>query len=94
MDPIKIVVAGDNYLFTKGMECLIEESPYFDLSASVQSEAELIDAISYKKADVLAIDVSSIGWNTDTLNKLKKYAPLLKILAFNTVKAKDWATSF
>jgi DNA-binding NarL/FixJ family response regulator len=89
MDPIKIVVAGDNYLFTKGMECLIEESPYFELSASVQSEAELIDKLSNKKADVLAIDVSSIGWNQGILTRLKKYAPLLKVLAFNTVQNKS-----
>jgi DNA-binding NarL/FixJ family response regulator len=89
MDLIKIVVAGDNYLFTKGMECLIEESPYFELSASVQSEAELIDKISNKETDVLAIDVSSIGWNPDILNRLKKYAPQIKILAFNTVQNKS-----
>lgn len=88
MDPIKIIVAGDNYLFTKGMECLIDEFPYFELSGSVQSEAELIDKISNKKADVLAIDVSSIGWNPDILTRLKKYAPLLKVLAFNTVQNK------
>jgi DNA-binding NarL/FixJ family response regulator len=89
MDPIKIVVTGNNYLFTKGMECLIEESPDFELTASVQSEAELIDKLSHKQTDVLAIDVSSIGWSTDTLNRLKKYAPLLKILAFNTVQNKS-----
>jgi DNA-binding NarL/FixJ family response regulator len=89
MDPIKIVVAGDNYLFTKGMECLIEETPYFDLAASVQSEAELIDKLSNRQADVLAIDVSSIGWNQDILTRLKKYVPELKVLAFNTVQNKS-----
>lgn len=89
MDSIKIVVAGDNYLFTKGMECLIEESAYFNLSASVQNEAELIDKISHRQPDVLAIDVSSIGWNQDIVNRLRKYAPLLKVLAFNTVQNKS-----
>jgi DNA-binding NarL/FixJ family response regulator len=88
MDPIKIVVAGDNYLFTKGMECLINESPNFDLLATVQNEPELIDKLSNKYADVLAIDVSSITWDKDILNKVKKYAPLLKILAFNSVQQK------
>ena len=73
-------------MFTKGMECLIEESPDFELTASVQNEAELVDKISAKKTDVLAIDVSSIYWNHDILNRLKKYAPLLKILAFNSVQ--------
>lgn len=86
MDTIKIVVAGDNYLFTKGMECLIEESPDFELMASVLNGAELIDKISARKADVLAIDVSSIDWNHDILNRLKRYAPSLKILAFNSVQ--------
>jgi DNA-binding NarL/FixJ family response regulator len=89
MDPIKIVVAGNNYLFTKGMECLIGESPYFKLTASVQSEAELIDKVSNKKTDVLAIDISSLGWNQDVLNRLKKYVPELKILAFNAVQNKS-----
>jgi len=86
MEPVKIVVAGDNYLFTKGMECLIEESPYFELSASVLSEAELIDKVSSRQVDVLAIDVSSIEWEQDLFNRLKKYAPMLKVLAFNSVQ--------
>jgi DNA-binding NarL/FixJ family response regulator len=86
MDPIKIIVAGDNYLFTKGMECLIEESPSFMLSASVQNEAELIDKVSSRQTDVLAIDVSSIAWDQDLLNRVRKYSPEIKILAFNGVQ--------
>ena len=86
MEPIKIIVAGDNYLFTKGMECLIEESPCFKLSASVQNEAELIDKVSSRQTDVLAIDVSSIEWDLDLLNRVRKYAPEIKILAFNGVQ--------
>jgi DNA-binding NarL/FixJ family response regulator len=86
MDPIKIIVAGDNYLFTKGMECLIEESPSFMLSASVQNEAELIDKVSSRHTDVLAIDVSSIEWDQDLLNRVRKYSPEIKILAFNGVQ--------
>lgn len=89
MEPIKIVVAGDNYLFTKGMEYLIEESPYFELSASVLNEAELIDKLSARQADVLAIDASSIEWDQALLNRVKKYAPEIKILAFNSVQQRN-----
>jgi len=89
MDPIKIIVAGDNYLFTKGMECLIEESSDFEHSATVQDEVELIDKLSNKQADVLAIDVSSIGWNADIQNRIRKYAPRIKVLAFNNVQQKS-----
>lgn len=89
MERIKIVVAGDNYLFTKGMECLIEESPLFDLAGTVLNEAELIDRLCDKKVDVLAIDVSSIGWSEDILKRVMKYAPEMKILAFNTVQQRN-----
>ncbi|HTA26150.1 MAG TPA: response regulator transcription factor [Bacteroidia bacterium] len=89
MEQIKIVVAGDNYLFSKGMECLIEESPLFDLAGTVLNEIELIDKLSNKQADVLAIDISSIGWSEDMLKRVMKYAPELKILAFNTVKQRN-----
>jgi DNA-binding NarL/FixJ family response regulator len=89
MDPIKIVVAGNNYLFTKGLECLIEESPSFYLAASVQNEVELIDKLSGKAADILVIDVSSIDWNPAILNRVRKYSPNLKVLVFNTVQQKN-----
>jgi DNA-binding NarL/FixJ family response regulator len=93
MEPIKIAVAGDNYLFTKGMECLIEESPYFELTDTALNEAELVNKISGKEVDVLAIDVSSIGWNEDTLHRLRKFAPNLKILAFNTAQQRNIVSS-
>jgi DNA-binding NarL/FixJ family response regulator len=89
MERIKIVVAGDNYLFTKGMECLIEESPLFELAATVQNEIELVDKLSSKHADVLAIDISSIGWSEDVVKRVMKYAPAVKILAFNTVRQRN-----
>lgn len=84
MDPIKIIVTGSNYLFSKGMECLIKESPDFELTAMVADEFELIDKLSNKEADVLAIDLTSIEWTQTLYNKIKKCAPSLKILAFNT----------
>ncbi len=89
MERIKIVVAGDNYLFTKGMECLIEESLLFELAGTVLNEIELIDKLSNKQADVLAIDISSIGWSEDILKRVMKYVPGLKVLAFNTVKQRN-----
>ena len=89
MEQIKIVVAGDNYLFSKGMECLIEESPLFELAGTVLNEIELIDKLSNRQADVLAIDISSIGWSEDILKRIMKYASGLKILAFNTVKQRN-----
>lgn len=89
MERIKIVVAGDNYLFTKGMECLIEESEHFELAGTVLNEIELIDKLSNKQANVLAIDVSSVGWSEDILKRVMKYAPGLRILAFNTVQQRN-----
>lgn len=89
MERIKIVVAGDNYLFTKGMECLIEESEHFELAGTVLNEIELIDKLSNKQANVLAIDVSSVGWTEDILKRVMKYAPGLRILAFNTVQQRN-----
>ncbi len=89
MERIKIIVAGDNYLYTKGMECLIEESPSFELSATVQDEPELIDKLSNKGADVLAVDLSSIEWDADLLKRIVKYCPDIKILAFNTAQQKN-----
>jgi DNA-binding NarL/FixJ family response regulator len=89
MDPIKIIVAGDNYLFAKGMQCLIEETPYFEMTACVQDESELIDKLSGKQAQVLAMDLSSIDLDADLLERIKKYSPHIKILVFNTVRQKN-----
>jgi DNA-binding NarL/FixJ family response regulator len=86
MERIKIVVAGDNYLFTKGMECLIEESGDFELVGVVENKAELIDKITSKDADVLAIDVSSIGWNEEVAARVRRCGPDMRILVFNTVQ--------
>ncbi len=88
MDPIKIIVAGSNYLFSKGMESHIKESPLFELTAMVADEFELIDKISNTEADVVAIDLSSIEWTQALHTKVMKYGPSLKILAFNTVQQK------
>ena len=38
---------------------------------------------------MLAIDISSIGWSEDIVKRVMKYAPDVKILAFNTVQQRN-----
>ena len=70
-------------MFIKGMECLIEESPEFELAAMVKDEIELIDKLSNRKADVLAVDISSVRWSEEGMIRLRRFAPDIKILAFS-----------
>jgi DNA-binding NarL/FixJ family response regulator len=83
MNPIKVIIAGNNYLLKAGMEALMEKSNDFTLVAQASNEEELLNSVSESKANVLIIDLSTITYSPELVNKLKKAEPAINILAIN-----------
>ncbi len=90
MNPIKVIVASNNYLLKAGMEALIEKSNDFTLVADANNEEELFNVISESKAKVLVLDLSTINYSHDLIRKLKKAEPFVNILAFNNQQPKHF----
>jgi DNA-binding NarL/FixJ family response regulator len=91
MTQIKIIVAGNNYLLGKGLECLIDECKDFRFLANALSEKELISA-PIAKADVLVIDLSTITFKQELIQEVKALNPSIQILAFNSYQPKGFVT--
>ena len=91
MTQIKIIVAGNNYLLGKGLECLIDECKDFKFLANVLNEQELISA-PIAKADVLVIDLSTISFKQELIQEIKALNPSIQILAFNSYQPKGFVT--
>jgi DNA-binding NarL/FixJ family response regulator len=89
MNPIKIIVAGNNFLFSKGLECLINEHPGFELASIVENESTLAEKIAALNVDVLAIDLSTLELKPALLQQIKTCSPRLNILAFNSIQPRN-----
>src|SRR4029077_8048896 len=92
MSQIKIIVAGNNYLLGKGLECLIKECKDFKFLANAFNEKELIDSTLLGKANVLLIDLSTITFKPEFIQQIKDLNPSIQILAFNSFQPKGFVT--
>src|ERR1700730_10422599 len=91
MAQIKIIVAGNNYLLGKGLECLIEECKDFRFLANALNEKDLL-SVPIAKADVLLIDLSTITFKAEFIQQVKELNPSIQILAFNSYQPKGFVT--
>jgi DNA-binding NarL/FixJ family response regulator len=90
MNPIKVIIASNNYLLRTGMEALLKKSNDVTLVADASNEEELLNIISESKATVLVLDLSTITYSHELICKLKKAEPLVNILAFNNQQPKHF----
>lgn len=56
-EPLRIVIADDNYLVREGTRRLLEDSGQVSVQAAVGSAAELIDAVQRSRADAVLTDI-------------------------------------
>jgi DNA-binding NarL/FixJ family response regulator len=56
-EPLRIVVADDNYLVREGTRRLLEDSGQVSVEAAVGSAAELLDAVQRSRADAVLTDI-------------------------------------
>ena len=56
-EPIRIVIADDNYLVREGTRRLLEDSGQVSVQAAVGSAAELLDAVRRSRADAVLTDI-------------------------------------
>jgi DNA-binding NarL/FixJ family response regulator len=56
-EPLRIVIADDNYLVREGTRRLLEDSGQVSVEAAVGSAAELLDAVQRSRADAVLTDI-------------------------------------
>ena len=56
-EPIRIVIADDNYLVREGTRRLLEDSGQVSVQAAVGSAPELLDAVQRSRADAVLTDI-------------------------------------
>lgn len=56
-EPLRIVIADDNYLVREGTRRLLEDSGQVTVQAAVGSAAELLDAVQRSRADAVLTDI-------------------------------------
>jgi DNA-binding NarL/FixJ family response regulator len=56
-EPLRIVIADDNYLVREGTRRLLEDSGHVSVQAAVGSAPELLDAVQRSRADAVLTDI-------------------------------------
>ena len=56
-EPLRIVIADDNYLVREGTRRLLEDSGQVTVQAAVGSAPELLDAVQRSRADAVLTDI-------------------------------------
>ena len=56
-EPLRIVIADDNYLVREGTRRLLEDSGQVTVLAAVGSAAELLDAVRRSRPDAVLTDI-------------------------------------
>ena len=56
-EPLRIVIADDNYLVREGTRRLLEDSGQVTVQAAVGSAAELLDAVRRARPDAVLTDI-------------------------------------
>jgi DNA-binding NarL/FixJ family response regulator len=90
METINIIIAGGNFLIKKGLSSLIKENKDFKLISEANNEPELFEQLHLHKADIVALDLSTITPEAETLLKIKRINPSVQILAFNLPQPKSF----
>ncbi len=83
MDKINITVAGNNYLFNRGLKALIEDGKDFILVSEAENEKELFEQLALNYPGVIILDLSSQAFNAESITQIKIISPSVQILAFN-----------
>ena len=79
-DPIRIVVAEDNYLVREGIRRLLEDSGQVDIAATVSSAPELLDAVERLHPQAVLTDIRMPpGHHTDGIEAAHTILSLIHI---------------
>lgn len=82
-DKVNIAVAGNNYIFKRGLTSLINDCNDFTLSCEAENETELFEQLVLQCPGVLILDLSSQSFHAESITQIKLIDPSVQILAFN-----------
>ena len=77
---IKVIIAGRQPLFRKGVEFFLKEAEDIFICAEVSSEAELVTRVVNEIPDVVLLDISLASDGMDLARMVKQHVPSVAVI--------------
>ncbi len=80
-DPLKVLIADDQYLYREGIKSLLNEEASIEVEIEVSSGGEIMDYLRYHSVDIILMDIDMPGMGGIEATRLVKEAyPEIRIL--------------
>ncbi len=85
MSDVSIMIADSQYLIRVGLRHILQSQPLYKIVSEVANEEQLFEELDTKNPDVVVLDYNQPGsFNTETIDKLKKGFPKIKLLVISS----------
>lgn len=90
-EPIKIAIAEDHELLSKGLVSILGSEPHFDVVFEAQNGMQIIDALEKARPSVLILDLDMPYMSgIEVLNELEKNYPNVKAIMLSMHNSKNF----